>query len=374
MQDRTQLPHAKSWVLKIGSSLLTADGRGLDRNAIAAWVGEVARLRQAGVDVVIVSSGAVAAGVSRLGWKQRPEALPELQAAAAVGQMSLIQAYETAFQTHGLHTAQILLTHDDLSSRQRYLNARATLTTLLQLGVIPIINENDTVATDEIRLGDNDTLAALVTNLIGADLMVLLTDQAGLFDADPRLNPEAQLLSSASAYDERLLTLAGDSISGLGRGGMQTKVRAARLAARSGGATLIAPGRQSQIISQIARGEAVGTFLIPSEEPWQARKRWLAGQLQVRGRLVLDAGAVRSLREQGRSLLPVGVRAVEGEFQRGELVACVDMQGQEQARGLVNYAAADARRIMGQPSSKIAELLGYVDDPELVHRDNLVIL
>ncbi len=374
MRTRAALPRARCWVIKIGSSLLTADGQGLDRNAIGAWVTEVAQLRRAGADVVIVSSGAVAAGVSRLGWKRRPDTLPELQAAAAVGQMSLIQAYETAFQAHGLHTAQILLTHDDLSSRQRYLNARATLTTLLRLGVVPIINENDTVATDEIRLGDNDTLAALVTNLVGADLMVLLTDQEGLFDADPRLNPEAQLLSTASAHDERLLALAGGSISGLGRGGMQTKVRAARLAARSGGATLIAAGRQARIISQIAQGENVGTFLIPDEEPWQARKRWLAGQLQVRGRLVLDAGAVRSLREQGRSLLPVGVRGVEGEFQRGELVACVDLQGQEQARGLVNYAATEARRIMGQPSGRIAELLGYSDDPELIHRDNLVIL
>jgi glutamate 5-kinase len=374
MKSRADIAAARCWVLKIGSSLLTADGAGLDRAAIIAWVAEIAKLRQNGVSVVVVSSGAVAAGMSQLGWSRRPEALHELQAAAAVGQMSLIQAYETAFQAHGLHTAQILLTHDDLSSRQRYLNARTTLATLLQLGVVPIINENDTVATDEIRLGDNDTLAALVTNLVGAELMLLLTDQAGLFDADPRLHPTAQLLSEASAHDARLEGLAGGSISGLGRGGMQTKVRAARLAARSGGATLIASGRQAGIISQIAQGETVGTLLIPSEEPWQARKRWLAGQLQVRGRLVLDAGAVRSLREQGSSLLAVGVTAVEGEFQRGELVTCMDAQGQEQARGLVNYPAAEAHKIMGQSSSKIAALLGYVDAPELIHRDNLVII
>jgi glutamate 5-kinase len=288
--------------------------------------------------------------------------------------MGLIQAYESCFKRHGVHTAQILLTHDDLANRQRYLNARSTLRALLKLGVVPVVNENDTVAVDEIRFGDNDTLAALVANLVEADLLVLLTDQPGLFDSDPRFNSEARLISEASVDDALLDRVAGDSASGLGRGGMVTKVRAARLAARSGTGTLIAWGQERDVLARAASGENLGTLIKPVQEPDAARKRWLAGHLQVHGKVVLDAGAVRVLRESGRSLLPVGVTEVRGDFSRGEVVSCVDDSGKEVARGLVNYDADEARRIIGQPSGKIAEILGYVDDEELIHRDNLVLV
>lgn len=374
MRTRQQLATAKRWVIKIGSSLLTNDGRGLDRDAIGIWVEQIAALRATGAEVMLVSSGAVAAGMTRLGWRERPHALHELQAAAAVGQMGLIQVYETHFQRFGLHTAQVLLTHDDLSHRKRYLNARSTLRTLLRLGVVPIVNENDTVAIEEIRFGDNDTLAALVANLVEADLLLILTDQEGLFEQDPRKNPDAALVVQREAGDPELTLMAGESISGLGRGGMSTKVRAARLAARSGTATLIVGGRSERLLERVRSGEALGTLLVPDQEPVAARKRWLAGQLQIKGRLELDDGAVRVLRESGRSLLAVGVRDVAGTFSRGELVSCVNTQGVEVARGLVNYNADEARRIKGQPSAKIESLLGYVDEPELIHRDNLVVL
>lgn len=374
MRTRQQLATAKRWVIKIGSSLLTNDGRGLDRDAIGIWVEQIAALRATGAEVMLVSSGAVAAGMTRLGWRERPRALHELQAAAAVGQMGLIQVYETHFQRFGLHTAQVLLTHDDLSHRKRYLNARSTLRTLLRLGVVPIVNENDTVAIEEIRFGDNDTLAALVANLVEADLLLILTDQEGLFEQDPRKNPDAALVVQREAGDPELTLMAGESISGLGRGGMSTKVRAARLAARSGTATLIVGGRSERLLERVRSGEALGTLLVPDQEPVAARKRWLAGQLQIKGRLELDDGAVRVLRESGRSLLAVGVRDVAGTFSRGELVSCVNTQGVEVARGLVNYNADEARRIKGQPSAKIESLLGYVDEPELIHRDNLVVL
>ena len=365
---------AKRWVVKVGSSLLTNNGRGLDENLISAWAAQIAALRQSGIEVVLVSSGAVAEGMKRLGWERRPHALHDLQAAAAVGQMGLVQTYETCFQKHSIRTAQILLTHDDLADRQRYLNARSTVRTLLNLGVVPVINENDTVAVEEIRFGDNDTLAALVTNLIEADLLVLLTDQPGMYDEDPRQNPNAQFIHEGQAGDPQLERMAGaGGVGSLGRGGMLTKVRAAARAARSGAATLIAYGREATILQRIAAGERVGTLLLPGQETMAARKQWLAGQLQVRGRLTLDAGAARVLRESGRSLLPVGVIAVEGEFGRGELVACVSEDGKEIARGLVNYSAAESRKIMRQPSDKIEELLGYVDEPELIHRDNLVL-
>lgn len=374
MRTRQQLATAKRWVIKIGSSLLTNEGRGLDRDAIGIWVEQIAALRATGAEVMLVSSGAVAAGMTRLGWRERPHALHELQAAAAVGQMGLIQVYETHFQRFGLHTAQVLLTHDDLSHRKRYLNARSTLRTLLRLGVVPIVNENDTVAIEEIRFGDNDTLAALVANLVEADLLLILTDQEGLFEQDPRKNPDAALVVQREAGDPELTLMAGESISGLGRGGMSTKVRAARLAARSGTATLIVGGRSERLLERVRSGEALGTLLVPDQEPVAARKRWLAGQLQIKGRLELDDGAVRVLRESGRSLLAVGVRDVAGTFSRGELVSCVNTQGVEVARGLVNYNADEARRIKGQPSAKIESLLGYVDEPELIHRDNLVVL
>jgi glutamate 5-kinase len=362
-------------VIKIGSSLLTNNGQGLDHAAIRGWVEQMAHLRRQGCDLVLVSSGAVAEGMSRLGWAKRPRELVWLQAAAAVGQMGLVQAYESNFNDHELRTAQVLLTHDDLSNRTRYLNARGTLRKLLDMGVIPVVNENDTVACDELRFGDNDTLAALVANLVEASLLVILTDQAGIFDVDPRLNPDASLIADADAGSSLLRGAASSaSSSGLGRGGMTTKVRAAELAARSGAYTWIASGREPRVLEQVAAGAPLGTLVHPANSRLTARKRWLAGQLQVKGRLVLDAGAVRVLKQAGRSLLPVGVTGVEGNFKRGELVSCCDAAGTAIARGLVNYTADEARRIMGQPSERIEQLLGYVDEPELVHRDNLVLL
>ncbi|MHB8473203.1 MAG: glutamate 5-kinase [Gammaproteobacteria bacterium] len=374
MITREQLGKSQRWIVKIGSALLTNDGRGLDVEAIGGWVAQIAELRQRGVEVLLVSSGAVAEGMCRLGWSSRPHALYELQAAAAVGQMGLVQAYESRFQQFGLHTAQVLLTHDDLSNRQRYLNARSTLRALLKLGVIPVVNENDTVAYEEIRLGDNDTLAAMVANLVEANLLVILTDQQGMYERDPRQDPAASLLTEVRAGDPELEKMAGGGGGLLGRGGMLTKVRAAARAARSGTATLVVSGRLPEVLHRIARGDSVGTLFRPGQGVVAARKQWLASQLQVRGTLVLDEGAVRVLRESGRSLLPVGVTEVRGEFGRGELVSCVAPDGQEIARGLVNYGAEESRHIQRQPSDRIEALLGYVDEPELIHRDNLVLL
>ena len=373
MISREKIATARRWVIKIGSALLTADGKGLSHEILSQWVEQMAALRNAGHEVVLVSSGAVAEGMSRMGWNARPRNLNELQAAAAIGQMGLVHAWEACFQRYGLHTAQILLTRDDLADRSRYLNARSTLRTLLALGVVPVVNENDTVTTDELRFGDNDTLAALVANLIEAELLILLTDQEGLFDADPRFNPRANLINETRVDNPQLDAVAGGSASGLGLGGMVTKVRAARLAARSGAGTVIASGRRDRVVEAISLGEVVGTLLVPVQEPQAARKRWLAGQLQVRGSLTLDAGAVRVLREQGSSLLAVGVKKVQGHFNRGEMVACVDENDREVARGLVNYNSDEAKRIMGRSSSEIADILGYIDEPELIHRDNLVI-
>jgi len=373
MSSRAAAARARRWVVKIGSSLLTADGKGLDLATLAVWVDQMAGRVGQGGELLIVSSGAVAEGMSRMGWSKRPKTLHELQAAAAIGQMGLVRAWESCFQQRGLHTAQVLLTHDDLTDRRRYLNARSTLLTLLGLGVVPVINENDAVANEELRFGDNDTLAALVANLVEADLLILMTDQAGLFDSDPRSHPGARLIGEARADDPLLDQVAGDSVSGLGRGGMVTKVRAARLAARSGTATLIAGGREPAVLTRVAAAESLGTLILPAQGPVAARKRWLAGHLQVRGRLVLDAGAVRVLRESGKSLLPVGVGAVEGDFSRGEVVSCVDENGREVARGLVNYSSDETRRILRLPSYRIGEVLGYVDEEELIHRDNLVL-
>ncbi len=374
MISRQQIPATTRWVVKIGSSLLTRDGKGLALERVAGWVEQMAAWVLAGKELVLVSSGAVAEGMSRMGWNTRPTTLHQLQAAAAIGQMGLIRAYEDCFQQRGLHTAQILLTHDDLINRERYLNARSTLRTLLELGVVPVVNENDSVANEELRFGDNDTLAALVANLIEADLLVLLTDQEGVFDSDPRFNPNAELISETRVDNSDLDRVAGGSVGGLGRGGMVTKVRAARLAARSGAATVIAAGADEKVLDRIAHGEPVGTLLTPVQEPEAARKQWLAGHLRVRGQLVLDAGAVRVLRERGSSLLAVGVKAVSGSFARGEVVSCVDEQGNEIARGLVNYDAQETGRIKGQPSGRIREILGYLDEEELIHRDNLVLV
>jgi glutamate 5-kinase len=365
---------ASTLVIKVGSSLVTNDGRGLDAAAIARWAAQIAQLRALGKRCVMVSSGAIAEGVQRLGWTRRPHAMHELQAAAAVGQMGLVQCYESCFREHGLATAQVLLTHADMADRQRYLNARSTLRTLLDLGVIPVINENDTVVTDEIKFGDNDTLGALVANLVEADALVILTDQAGLYDADPRTLSTAKLIHEHSAGDPVLESFAGGTGSAMARGGMLTKVLAAKRAARSGAHTVIASGREADVLVRIARGERVGTLLTASTVPLAARKQWLADHLNIGGRLALDAGAVKALSSGGRSLLPIGVTGVTGEFERGAVVACDDPQGREVARGLTNYSAAETRQIMRRPSSEIESILGYVDQPELIHRDNLVLL
>lgn len=374
MVSRSNFSKAKRIVVKIGSSLLTNGGLGLNKLAIAAWVEQMVIASLQGKDVLLVSSGSVAEGITRLGLKKRPTTLHELQAAASVGQMGLARIFEDNFQKHGLHSAQVLLTHDDLSNRQRYLNARSTLLTLLDFGVIPVINENDAVATEEIRFGDNDTLAALVANLVEADLLIILTDQAGILDSDPGINPKAKLILTANVNDSLLDEVAGESRSGLGRGGMFTKVSAARLAARSGAATVIASGNESNIISRIISGQAIGTYLIPNLEPLAARKQWLVGQLKIKGQLVLDDGAVGILRKAGKSLLSVGVKAVVGDFQRGDLVSCLAEDGKEVARGLVNYSSTDSCKIIGKTSTEFLELLGYADDDELIHRDNLVII
>ncbi|MBQ0830981.1 glutamate 5-kinase [Marinobacter sp.] len=374
MTERTQLHQARRLVVKIGSALLTNDGRGLDVEALGLWVDQMAALVKQGVELVVVSSGSVAEGMSRLGWTQRPEQLHELQAAAAVGQMGLVQTWEAQFKRHGIHTAQILLTHDDLSDRKRYLNGRSTLRALLDFGVVPIVNENDTVVTDEIRFGDNDTLGALVANVVEADGLIILTDQLGLFNKDPRKHSDASLITERFAGDRELDAMAGGSAGVLGRGGMQTKLRAARLAARSGAFTVIAGGRIDGVLTRLRQGDVVGTLLLPEQGRIAARKQWLASHLQTRGKLTLDDGAVKVLRQGGRSLLPVGVQGVVGQFRRGEMVSCVGRDGNEVARGLVNYDADEARAIAGRSSNSIADVLGYISDEEMIHRDNMVII
>ncbi|MDR1996597.1 glutamate 5-kinase [Azonexus sp.] len=370
--SKTRLASAKRLVVKVGSALVTNNGAGLDLQAIDDWARQIHTIRQQGKEVVLVSSGAIACGMQRLGWSKRPQSVHELQAAAAVGQMGLVQVYEGAFAKYGLHTAQILLTHDDLADRKRYLNARSTLITLLELGVVPIINENDTVVTDEIKFGDNDTLGALVANLIEAEALIILTDQSGLFTADPRKDPNATLIAEATAGDDRLEAMAGGAGTGIGKGGMITKVFAAKRAARSGAHTAIASGRERDPIVRLASGEAVGTLLVSQTPPLAARKQWLADHLQLAGRLLLDTGAVNAL-QSGKSLLPIGVTAAEGEFERGAAVACIAPDGHEIARGLCNYGSGEARRIAGKSTAQIAAILGYVDEAEIIHRDNLVL-
>ena len=371
--NKTRLANARRLVVKVGSALVTNNGAGLDLAAIDDWARQISVLRAQGKEVVLVSSGAIACGMQRLGWAKRPKTVHELQAAAAVGQMGLVQVYEGAFARYGLHTAQILLTHDDLADRKRYLNARSTLTTLLALGVVPIINENDTVVTDEIKFGDNDTLGALVANLIEADALIILTDQVGLFTADPRKDPAATLIREATAGDEALEAMAGGAGTAIGKGGMITKVIAAKRAAMSGAHTVIASGRESDPIIRLANGEAVGTLLVSQTQPLAARKQWLADHLQLAGRLLLDAGAVNALKA-GKSLLPVGVVAAEGDFERGAAVACIAPDGAEVARGLCNYGSGEARLIARKSTAEIESLLGYVDEPEIIHRDNLILL
>ena len=360
-------------VVKVGSSLVTNDGRGLDLEAISRWAAQVARLRELGKQVLLVSSGAIAEGMQRLGWSHRPQQIHELQAAAAVGQMGLARAYETHFDRHGVRTAQVLLTHADLADRPRYLNARSTLFTLLELGVVPVINENDTVVTDEIKFGDNDTLGALVTNLVEANVFVILTDQQGLFSADPRRDPGAPLLAEATAGDAALEAMAGGAGSAISRGGMLTKVLAAKRAARSGAHTVIASGREPDVLLRLASGEMIGTQLTAATAVLTARKQWLADHLLLKGRVVVDAGAATALASGGKSLLPIGVVEVQGEFQRGDVVACLDPAGREIARGLVNYSCVQTRQIVRKPTSENKAVLGFIEEPELIHRDNLVL-
>ncbi len=371
--SRSRLASAKRLVVKVGSALVTNNGNGLDLAAIDSWARQIAALREQGREVILVSSGAVACGVQRLGWGRRPKTVHEKQAAAAVGQAGLVEVYEAAFSKHGLHTAQILLTHDDLADRKRYLNARATLNTLLGLGVIPIINENDTVITDEIKFGDNDTLGALVANLLEADALIILTDQHGLYTADPRKNPAATLIDQASAGDSSLEAMAGGAGSRVGTGGMITKVIAAKRAARSGADTVIASGHETDPILRLAAGESIGTLLVSQTPALAARKQWLADHLQLAGRLQLDDGAVNALKK-GRSLLPVGIITIEGEFERGAAVACIAPDGREIARGLANYGSGEARLIARKATTDIEAILGYLDEPEMIHRDNLILV
>jgi len=369
--DRQRLADARRWVIKVGSALLTDDGRGLDLAVVSRLADQLAVLRAGGRDVVLVSSGAIVAGLARLKLSERPHEVNLSQAAAAVGQSALVRAYEECLGPHGVTTAQILLSHADVRARDRYLNARSTLNTLLSMDVLPIVNENDTVVTDEIRLGDNDTLAALVANLVDADALLILTDQDGLMDGDPRRAANAQLIQSADVHDPELDQVAGGG-SAVGRGGMATKLSAARLAARSGTGTVIANGRVPDVVASVAAGESVGTFLQTQRQPQSARKQWLASLLHAKGQLVLDDGAVRGVSEQGRSLLPIGITAVSGEFQRGDLVSCVDSTGRERARGLVNYTADEAAALIGKSSGQIEATLGYCGEEEMIHRDNLV--
>jgi glutamate 5-kinase len=371
---RGRLSGARRVVVKIGSSLLTDHQTGLAGDRIQSWCEQIVGLLESGMQVLLVSSGAVAEGVSRLGWKQRPTSVHDQQAAAAVGQMGLVQAYERAFSDHDRHTAMVLLTHDDLADRQRYLNARATLTRLLELGVVPVVNENDTVATDEIRFGDNDTLAALVANLLQADLLIILTDTDGLHEADPRRRSDAPLLGCVDVTDSDLDAMAGNESGSMGRGGMVTKLAAARIAARAGAHTIIANGRTEDVLGRLLAGDQIGTLLVASMTPLDARKRWIAGQLKVKGEVEIDPGAVAALQRHGVSLLPVGVLAVRGEFSRGDVVCCVDAQQRPVAQGLVNYSNVETAKLLGANSAEIGERLGYSAEPELIHRDNLVVL
>jgi glutamate 5-kinase len=368
------LRNARRVVVKVGSSLVTDEGRGLDVPAIHGWCSQMAALVRQGREVIMVSSGAIAEGMKRLGWSTRPKQLHELQAAAAVGQMGLAQVYEGGLRAQGLHSAQVLLTHADLADRERYLNARSTLLTLLDLGVVPVINENDTVVNDEIKFGDNDTLGALVANLVEADALVILTDQKGMYSADPRRDPGARLIDRAEAGAAELEQMAGGAGSSIGRGGMITKVLAAKRAARGGASTVIASGRETDILLRLAAGESIGTLLVAATPKLAARKQWMADQLQLRGVVSVDDGAIIKLRDEGKSLLPIGVVDVQGDFLRGDVIAVRSTAGRELARGLANYSAAEARLIARKPSSQIEALLGYANEPELIHRTNLILL
>jgi len=369
-----ELKNARRIVVKVGSSLVTNEGKGVDAEAIGNWCRQMAALAADGREVIMVSSGAIAEGMKRLGWATRPHEIHELQAAAAVGQMGLAQMYETQLRSHGMGSAQVLLTHADLADRERYLNARSTLLTLLSHRVVPVINENDTVVTDEIKFGDNDTLGALVANLVEADLLVILTDQKGLYSADPRKDPNARFIDVCTAGDPALEQMAGGAGSRVGTGGMITKVIAARRAAGSGASTVIAWGREPDVLVRLSQGESIGTLFVASTPKLTARKQWMADHLQLRGAVVIDDGAVAKLRDEGKSLLPIGVVEVVGEFHRGDVIAVRNAQGQDVARGLANYASSEARLIARKPSSDIEGVLGFIVDPSMIHRDNLVLV
>jgi glutamate 5-kinase len=374
MATESVLKGAKRIVVKVGSSLVTNEGKGVDAEAIANWSRQLATLAQQGRELVMVSSGAIAEGMKRLGWAQRPKQVHELQAAAAVGQMGLVQMYETHLRAQGMGSAQVLLTHADLADRERYLNARSTLLTLLALKVIPVINENDTVVNDEIRFGDNDTLGALVANLVDADAYVILTDQRGLYSADPRKDLQARFIEEATAGDAALETMAGGAGSSIGRGGMLTKVLAAKRAASSGTSTVIAWGREADVLLRLAAGERIGTALVAGTAKLAARKQWMVDHLQLRGAVLVDDGAVAKLRDEGKSLLPIGVHEVQGDFVRGDVIAVRSLSGMEVARGLANYSSSEARLIARKASTQIESLLGYANEPELIHRTNLVLM
>lgn len=376
MQDQSGSPvlrNAKRIVVKVGSSLVTNEGRGLDAAAIGQWCAQLAALVKDGREVIMVSSGAIAEGMKRLGWTARPKAIHQLQAAAAVGQMGLVQVYETKLRENGIGSAQVLLTHADLADRERYLNARSTLLTLLQLGVVPVINENDTVVNDEIKFGDNDTLGALVANLVEADALVILTDQKGLYTADPRKDPSAEFVREAIAGDTALEAMAGGAGSSIGSGGMITKILAAKRAAGSGASTVIAWGREPQALIRLTQGEAIGTLLVAQTQKMQARKQWIADHLQLRGAVTVDAGAASKVRDEGKSLLPIGMTEVQGDFSRGDVIAIRNTEGAEIARGLANYSSAEARLICRKASSEFEKLLGYTGESEMVHRTNLIL-
>ncbi len=373
LSNSSVLRNAKRIVVKVGSSLVTNEGRGLDAEAIGDWCEQMAALVKEGREVIMVSSGAIAEGMKRLGWTVRPKGIHELQAAAAVGQMGLVQVYETKLRENGIGSAQVLLTHADLADRERYLNARSTLLTLLQMGVVPVINENDTVVNDEIKFGDNDTLGALVANLVEADALVILTDQKGLFTADPRKDASATFVHEACAGDAALEAMAGGAGSSIGKGGMITKILAAKRAAGSGASTVIAWGREPQALIRLSQGESIGTLLVAQTKKSQARKLWMADHLQMRGAVTVDAGAASKLRAEGKSLLPIGMTAVQGDFSRGDVIAVRDTEGLEIARGLANYSSPEARLICRKATSELEKILGYVAEPEMVHRTNLVL-
>ncbi len=369
----TIIRSARRIVVKVGSSLVTNEGRGLDAEAIGQWCAQLATLVKDGREVIMVSSGAIAEGMKRLGWPTRPKAIHELQAAAAVGQMGLVQVYETSLRENGIGSAQVLLTHADLADRERYLNARSTLLALLSLGVVPVINENDTVVNDEIKFGDNDTLGALVANLVEADALIILTDQKGLYTADPRKDPAAQFVHVGKAGDAALEAMAGGAGTSIGKGGMITKILAAKRAAGSGASTVIAWGREPQVLIRLLQGQAIGTLLVAQTQKNQARKQWMADHLQMRGSVNVDAGAAGKVRDEGKSLLPIGMTSVQGDFSRGDVIAVRDADGAEIARGLANYSSSEARLICRKASSEFEKLLGYTGEPEMVHRTNLVL-